>query len=492
MATNNTRQAAWVALGSFCSFGIGIVSSMILSRYFNKADYGTYKQVLYVYHTLLTVFTLGLPKAYSYFLPRVELSQAKSLISKLTLIFFVLGAVFSIILFVGSTAIAKILNNPDLGEALRLFAIVPALLMPTMGIEGVLSTYRKNKFLAVYTILTRLLMLLCIALPVMIFDCGYMEAILGFVVASFITCFIALFLKYYPIRKEPQKKCDISCRVIFQFSLPLLFASFWGVIISSTDQFFISRYFGNEVFAEFSNGAMELPFVGMVVGACSTVLSPIFSRLSHGSFDPQKELLPLWKRAFEKAALIIYPILLYCIVFADVIMIILYGSQYEVSASYFRLKSFIDFFRVISYAPLIINIGKVRFYSNVHMYSAFLLVTIEYISVCIIPSPIVILLVSVLCTIGRIVYMLLFISKFFMIRFVDLFPCRIIIKLVFPPFILLLFIHFLFVEICSFNSFVTFIVSASLYFVFFAIYSLIVKIDYKSIIVQFLPFVHQQ
>src|SRR5690625_2547046 len=97
--TNNTKQAFWIALGSLFSFGFGIVSSMVLSRYFDKYDYGTYRQVLYVYSTLITVFTLGLPKAFSYFLPRVDINQAKSLIKKLTNLFFVLGGTFSIVLF---------------------------------------------------------------------------------------------------------------------------------------------------------------------------------------------------------------------------------------------------------------------------------------------------------------------------------------------------------------------------------------------------------
>ena len=89
--TNNTKQAAWVALGSMFSFAFGIVSSMILSRYFDKVEYGTYKQVLYVYNSLLAIFTLGLPKAYSYFLPRSPLNEAKSLIKKITNLFFILG-----------------------------------------------------------------------------------------------------------------------------------------------------------------------------------------------------------------------------------------------------------------------------------------------------------------------------------------------------------------------------------------------------------------
>lgn len=69
---NYTKQAYWVALGSLFAFGFTMVSSMVLSRYFNKSDYGTYKQVLYVYSTLLLVFTLGLPKTYAYFLSQVH------------------------------------------------------------------------------------------------------------------------------------------------------------------------------------------------------------------------------------------------------------------------------------------------------------------------------------------------------------------------------------------------------------------------------------
>ena len=146
--TNNTKQATWVALGSLFSFGFGIVSSMILSRYFDKGDYGTYKQVLFVYNTLLVVFTLGLPRAYSYFLPRVANEEAKSLIQKINTLFFLLGGVFSFLLFVGSSIIADLMNNENLEFALRIFSLVPLFMLPTMGLEAILATYKKTQFLA--------------------------------------------------------------------------------------------------------------------------------------------------------------------------------------------------------------------------------------------------------------------------------------------------------------------------------------------------------
>ena len=185
--TNNTKQAAWVAIGSLCSFGFSSVSSMILSRYFNKTDYGTYKQVIYVYQTLLAVFTLGLPKAYSYFLPRAELTQAKSLIRKITNLFFLLGGLFSLLLFIFSPQIAAFLKNPELTKALRIFAIVPFFLLPTMGLDGILATYRQTKFIALYHILTNTFKLLCVGLPVIIWNFYYIGALWGFVLSSFIT-----------------------------------------------------------------------------------------------------------------------------------------------------------------------------------------------------------------------------------------------------------------------------------------------------------------
>ena len=135
--TSNSKQAVWVAIGGFFSFIVGIVSPMILSRFFDKGDYGTYKQVMYVYNTLLAVFTLGLPKAYAYFLPKFAIEYSKDIISKVTKIFFILGAVFSLFLLCFAGPIALVMNNPDLKMALIVFSPTPFLLLPTMGLDAI-------------------------------------------------------------------------------------------------------------------------------------------------------------------------------------------------------------------------------------------------------------------------------------------------------------------------------------------------------------------
>lgn len=482
MSTNNTAQAFWIAIGSFFAFGFGIVSSMILSRYFPKADYGTYKQVIYVYGTFLSIFTLGLPKAFSYFLPRVKVDQAKSVIKKITNIFFILGAAFSILLFVFSNQIADVLKNPDLGLAIRLFSPVPFLMLPTMGLEGILSTFRMTKFMAIYTVATRVLMLICVALPVIIWQGGYIQAIIGFVIASFITFLLALYFKYLPVKNKGNDEAELGYRQIFQFSLPLLYASLWGMLIKSADQFFISRYFGSSTFAEFSNGAMELPFVGMIIGATSSVLSPVFSRMNHKELDPQKEIFPLWKSVFEKSAKLIYPLVIYAWFFAEVLMVTLYGNKYENSSTFFRIKVVVNFFTLIAYAPLLINIGKVKYYAKVHMYGAVLLIVLEFASLQIYKSPYIITSISVLSQIGRIIIMLFVVARFFNLKISQLFPIRLIAKILLPSILFLSLEYYFLMIFFNIAPILVLILSAFIYGFFYLVYAHFAGMNYLSIV----------
>ena len=474
-----------MSIGSLFSFGFSIVSSMILSRYLVKEDYGAYKQVLYVYNSLLIVFTLGLPKAFSYFLPRVSIEESKNLINKLTNLFFLLGGVFSASLFLFSGIIANVLKSPELETALKIFSPVPLLMLPTMGLEGILSTFRKTQFLTVYTIFTRVMMLICVVLPVLLFSGGYIQAIVGFVVASFLSFILALYFKYLPVKHAGNKKCGVTYNEIFAFSTPLLFASLWGMLIQSADQFFISRYFGAKTFADFSNGSTELPFVGMIIGACSTVLSPVFSRLNHESFNPKEEIFPIWISVFEKSAKLIYPLLLYCWIFADVLMVVLYGDIYITSAIYFRIKLVVNFFTLAVYAPLIISVGKTRYYANVHMYGAIVLIILEYVSILIFRSPYFITVISVVCQIGRIFAMLYIVAKFFEVKVYHLFPMKLLLKIAAPSILILFLLHYLLVSLSFLGNIFILLIGFIAYMIIYALLSYTMKINYSQI---FKPF----
>lgn len=481
-STSNTIQTFWVFLGSLSSVAFALVSSMILSRYFEKADYGTYKQIMYVYGVLLSLFTLGLPRAYSYFLPRVENDQAKSFISKLNWVLIGLGCALSILIYFGAEVIASALKNPTLGSPLRYFALVPLFMLPTMGLDGILATYKQTLFLGIYKTLTQVFKLLCVVIPVVFFNGGIKMAIIGFTVASFLCFVVAMFLKHKPVRKFSKNECSITYNEIFKYAIPIMGATLWGVVISAADQFFISRYFGTKVFAEFANGSLRLPFVGMMVAATSTVLFPVFSKHAHNNEkDSKNEIIRLWHSVFEKTVKLIYPIVLFCLFFATPIMVLLYGQNYVDSGMFFQIKLYSNFFIVIAFGPLLLSVGGERIYYRIHAYGAILLILLELAVVSFWPSPYLLVVVSVICEIGRIVISLVYIAKYFDIKLFKLFPIKLILKILIPSVIILLCTRYVFVNLVTLSDFLTLLISGIVYLFLGGAWAYFGKIDYLSI-----------
>ena len=360
---SNTFQAFWVAMGSLSSILLSLLSAAILSRYFDQAEYGTYKQVLYVYNSLVIIFTAGLPRVYGYFLPKYGKSEGLDIINKITGILFLSGLFFSLSLYFGSYLISVVLKNPDLEIGLKIFAPIPFFLLPTMGLDGIFSTYRKTEFLAIYNVFSRLLMLSCILVPVIYYDAGYQYALYGWGIGSFITLILALYFRGLPFKGVKKKKSSLQVSTIFYYSLPLVTASLSGIAIKAADQFYISRYYGVETFAVFSNGFIQLPFVAMVTGAIGTILMPRFSELVESG---KEEIARLFKESTRKSSIIIYPTVIFFFFFAEDFIIVLFSNLYEESAPYFRIALIINFFNVVQFTPLILALGLTKFYARIH------------------------------------------------------------------------------------------------------------------------------
>ena len=420
---SNTVQTVWLGIGSLVSLGFGFVSAAILSRYLPKLEYGTYKQVLYVYNTLLMFFSLGLPKAYSYFLARASIEEGRSIIRKMNGLLVWVGVFFTLVLYCASSLFADVLNSPDLRDCLRLFSITPLFLLPLLGIESIMVTYKKAYIYTAYTIFSRLFTLLCVVAPVIWFDASVFAAVGGFVFSSLLCCLLGLYLEKYLFRNIQKVATVIRIRDILRFSIPLSVASLWGIIIKSANQFFISRYWGNEVFAEFSNGFIELPFAHIVISAASVVLLPVFSKKVYENSD-SSSIIDLWKSVAIKSAKIIFPLTVFSFFFAKPIMIFVYGTQYADSAVYFQIISVVNLVRIVPYAPVMLAFGKSKDFARIHMFTAFMIVMMEYLCVRLFPSPYIIALISVLCTIFCLGMLLRCICKYMNISVMALIPYR--------------------------------------------------------------------
>ena len=481
--TSNSRQAMWVAVGQFSAFAIGIISPMILSRYFSKGDYGKYKQVMYVYNTLLIVFTLGLPKAYSYFIPRVSLPESKDVIRKISRLFAILGLFLSLLLFCGASAIADLLHNPDLELAIKWFSPTPLLLLPVMGIEGILASYKKAKHIALFTLCMRVFTLLFTILPVITFNGTYIHSIIGFDIASLLTCIFSYYLKYLPTRGIELQRATVSYKEIFAFSLPLLSASLWIMLFQSTNQFFISRYYGNEVFAEFSNGFMEFPIIPMVVNSVATILAPLFAGMA---VKNKMSIGDIWNSALNKTIKIIYPVTIYCILFSNIVMTCFYGKMYSTSGIFFSIKNIEGFFSVIPFYPILMALGKTKEYSRVHMVIAFLLLPLEFFIVKLGLPVYTIGLAYVLCSLGKVILQFAVVGRSVEMPASVLIPYKAMIKValvsVFASIIPLVLSRY----ISELNEWLLLIITVSLFCIIYYSLCWISHVSYRDVVIGFI------
>lgn len=483
-SSSNSQQTMWVAIGQFLAYAIGIVTPMILSRYFDKGDYGTYKQVMYVYHTLITVFTFGLPRAYSYFIPRVSLAESKDVVRKITNVFVVIGVSISLVLFLGSSIIADLLKNPDLKLALMYFSPTPLFLLPVMGLDCIMASYKKTQFVAIYSFFTKIFTIVFIVLPVIVFDGNYLHAIIGFDIASFLNFVLAFYIRNIPTKGISLEKTTVTIKEIMSFTVPLIVASVWIMIFQSVNQFFVSRYYGNEVFADFSNGFIEFPVIPMVVSSVATVLMPLFSdKLVHDV----EGVKTTWINALGKSVKITYPIAVFSIVFASLIMSCFYGDNYESSGIYFLIKNFEGLFMIIPFYPIILALGKTKQYSNIHLVMAIAIIPLEYLVVKFGLPAWMIGVVFEVCVFAKMVLQFNVVSKAIDMTFSDLIPIKSMAQItglsLLSSVLPYLLYHFL---VDQLNKFVLLFVVGILFLVIYYILCWVLHITYKEVIKGFI------
>src|SRR5690606_14657783 len=147
----------------------------------------------------------------------------------------------------------------------------------------------------------------------------------------------------------------------------------------------------------------------------------------------------------------------------------------------------LNFFTIIVFAPLLINTGKVKYYANVHMFTAIAVILLEFLVVKTIKSPYSVAVVSLLCQLGKIYALLYAVAKLFEMKVYQLFPTKLLLKIVLPSIVVLAFEYYLFVIYLDINLMLLLFLSFVMYAVIFIIYSRWAGIDYMTILTPLLP-----
>ena len=123
-----------------------------------------------------------------------------------------------------------------------------------------------------------------------------------------------------------------------------------------------------------------------------------------------------------------------------------------------------------------------KFYANVHLLHAVILIILEFLSVKLFHSPYLITAISVFCRIGNTLAMLMYIARYFNVRLIDLFPIKLIGNIVLPSIVFLFGIRFLLDKLLHKEILIILIIGFIIYVLVYFLWTLYVKIDYLSVV----------
>jgi len=182
--------------------------------------------------------------------------------------------------------------------------------------------------------------------------------IMTYVGISLFTGTIAIVLMLQAVPDGDWRPSWGNIKTMIGFSLPLALASMIGSIALQLDKFIISAMRTPEEFAVYSNGAIEIPLIGMITGAISTVI--LADMAAYCKKGEKQKALALFKKAAVHSALILLPAMAFLMVYADEFITILFSNKYEGSVGVFRIYLGILPIRIVMYGAALMALNMTR------------------------------------------------------------------------------------------------------------------------------------
>ena len=349
------KQAGIISAADFLRLFSKTLIGIVLARILTQAEYGTYRQLFMIYTLMAAIFMVGLPQSVFYFLPRSDDETRRKFIRQTVDIFTAMGIVCASLLLIFRHHIASAFNNPGLGNILIIYALYPFFMFLSQLYYSIMIGLQRPKRAAGFMIFSLCFdFILILGTSLLTKNLAYITA--AIVVSVLIQWLYARFnLRHYTCGEWFKYDTELL-RAQFRFALPIGIAAIIGVISAQVDKLIVSSHFSPELFAVFAVGATELPFIGIITNSVNAVILPEMSRKNDVG-----AISGLYRGAVRKNALLLFPIFIFCFVFAPHIIEILYSAKYLASVSFFRIYLFTIPLRIATYGLLFQVFNKTKY-----------------------------------------------------------------------------------------------------------------------------------
>jgi O-antigen/teichoic acid export membrane protein len=346
-----------LSIGQTMTTLAGLVSGMVAARLLSKHDYATMKQTMLAYSFAAPILMLGLPNAIYYFLPREKTRKRGVLIDNLALLVF-LSMIFSIFLALGGYKILALrFNNPDLNTTLKWMIPYPLYVMPASILGAVLLTQNKTYTLTIYNVISSIL-LTGLTIAGTLITRSYTGPLTAQIYFPFLLFPVILWLCFRNVPGQVVLPSRKSMKDMLKYAVPLGLAGMLGMIMLETNKIVVSAMCTPEEFANYINGAIEIPLIGIITGSISAVILVDMTGYIHNG--DKGMALELFKKASVRSAAILFPVMVFLLVAAKPFIVTLYSEKYLESIIPFSIYLFILPVRIVIYGSALMALGQSR------------------------------------------------------------------------------------------------------------------------------------
>ena len=364
-------------------FGNGLVQLSrilvvtFLARVLTPYVYASYSQINLVQQTLLPFFTLSIPITLSYYLPRIESQdRQKTIVLQSILLLFGMGFIACIALFIFSPQIARLYNNETLKGLFQVSCITLLFEIASSFYTNYLLGLNRSKKLSKVMPICSFLRIALVVAAVFLFEKELLYivyALLFFSIVKFAymlnECLAyfhnAKFSFDFPLLKEQ----------VF-YSIPICAASLVSILGTLLDRNMVAYFFTPEKYAIFSNGAIEIPVIGILTSSLMAVVLPELSKLYKEDNSNNVALLKLWHNVFIHSSAIVIPLMVGMFIFTEGFVLILFSEKYLQSSSVFQVYLFMLPINAIQFGSLLMIAKKqkaILYNSIVYLFVNFIL-----------------------------------------------------------------------------------------------------------------------
>jgi O-antigen/teichoic acid export membrane protein len=353
------RDKSIIYIGSHVASSVfPLLASMVMVRYLSQYEYGTFRQIMLLAVLLPTCIALGLPQSLSYFIPRAATKrEKKQLALQMFVCLTVLGAVAAVVIYNLQDQVSRSFSNPDLISVSLIFSLYMLFIVPNKCVQSALLSIGRINLVTLLDVTTDACNFLFVVIPLVL---GYgLQVVLVSLLAFYALKFVLVAIILLRLEGGFPKLLDrgiLKAQIVY--SLPLWLSFLVGATRAYVDKFLVVFLYRPEDFAIYSRGAFELPLIGLVPFALSSLVAPRFAEsYSRGAVT---EIIVLWREMARNVSQLFFPLFVFCFIFAEPIITLLFTSQYSGGAEIFRIYLCLLPLRIVSYKTILIATGSTK------------------------------------------------------------------------------------------------------------------------------------